>query len=200
MARPGQGDEWAAVRSEYAAWVASPPGLRRQFNMPRSKTEFSELKGVSDRTLRRWQDRDDFKEEVELHRRRIEGSVDGGTVASKVGGARARPGTVLEPRKREPAAMSSPTLVDTGDAEPGISRHELLYRQAKNDVFERAAEGAPTAVELMMKYWGRELLEQEQAEQQLFAQMSDEELLDEVVTLAGEELLVGRLAARAAGE
>lgn len=196
MVRQGQGDEWSAVRSEFAAWYATPAPLRRQFGMPRTQEEFADLKGVTTRTLRRWRERDDFREEVELHRRRIEAGVDGGTVAVKVNRPKLRPGSTLEPA--ESRTDQSPVVADTDEFEVGISKHELLYRQAKDDVFARAAEGSAPAIELMMKYWGREMLAQEQAEQQLFAEMSDGELVDEVVSLLGEERLLEVLAVRAA--
>lgn len=196
MAGGGQTVQWKRTREEYAAWFATPKRMRRHYGMPRSQTEFAEMKGVDPRTLRRWQDRDDFQQQVEVHRRRLEGSlVDGASLAAAVGGESARPGEVVVPRSDPEHQL--PPLEDDPAFEEGMSRHELLYRQAKDDVFMKASEGSAGAIELMMKYWGKDLLAKEEAEEELFAGMSDDELAGEVVKLLGEERVARQLAAAA---
>ena len=195
MGGMGQGDEWGQLRDEFAAWFATPKRLRRQLNLPRTEREFADMKGVSERTLRRWKQREDFGPLVETHRSRVLGALDGAAVAPNVGVS--RPRTFGEVRDDEDPWESAPTVEDDPAFEPGVGRHEFLYRQAKDDVFQRASEGSSQAIELMMKYWGREMLEKEQAEQDLFADMTDEELLNEVVSLAGEEQVARTLASRA---
>lgn len=196
MSGGGQTADWTRLREEYAAWYATPKRSRRHFGLPRTQAEFAEMKDVDTRTLRRWQEREDFQAEVALHRQRLEGAlVDGSSLAAKVGGEAARPGQVVTPRNTE---YAPPPLEADAVFEEGMSRHELLYRQAKDDVFMKASEGSSAAIDLMMKYWGKGLLAKEEAEEELFAGMTDEQLAAEVVALLGPDELARQLARSAA--
>lgn len=191
MPSDGQGDEWERLRWEFAAWQATPQRLRAMHGLPRTQKEWSELKGVADRTLRRWKEREDFQEAVATHKARIDGSVEGASVVPSMG----RPRAKTRGEDRTVTVEDGVTAEDDALHEAGMSRHELLYRRARDDIFERAAEGSSAAVELMMKYWGQELVDAERAEQEVFRDMTDEELVGELVRLAGSELVARTLAA-----
>jgi hypothetical protein len=175
---------------EYVTWFVTPKRLRKQFGLPNTDAEFANLKGVSERTVRRWKQREDFMPMVEQQKRRVAENAKVSAVA--VGPARAA--THGNSNLVKDTGEFVPSVEDDRLFEEGISQEELQFRQAKDAIFEKAAEGNQQAFDLMMKYWGSQYVDAERTESQLFREMSDEDLIRELLSAVGAERVAEFLA------
>ena len=183
------------VKAEFAAWMATPKRLKISLGLPQTQKDFAELKGVSDRQLRRWKSDPEFEQWVDQEKVRIQGELPNSTVR-----AMAQPRAATDARAvqnlQPPAAV---TEQDDPLAQVEVSAEERQYLQVKQTLVKMAEDGSTQAADLFMKHWGKAFIEAEQTDglSQL-AEMSDEELLAQVLDLIGEEALADWLAGRAA--
>jgi len=178
------------VRSEYAAWLATPKRLKTSLGLPEHKRAFADMKGVSERTLQRWEKEESFIALVEQQKRRLAGSAPNAAVAA-VGPA--RPVTHGNGLKKL-APLEPAGLTDDPVYEESLSDDELGYRQVKDTLISMARDGSSQAIDLYMKHYGKPFVEAEQATGRMFPSMSDEQLLEEVCRLIGKDAMSSYLA------
>jgi hypothetical protein len=171
------------IRNEYASWLATPQRLRVSLNLPTNKTAFAEMKGVNVKTLTRWEKSPGFSDIVEQRKNEALNNVTNSSVAA-IGPPRpVTHGTALKNlRKLEPA-----TITDDPVWEEELSPDEFRYRQVKDTLVKMAMDGSQQAIDLYLKHYGKPFIAAEQSDSSMFENMSDEELLREVVRLAGIE-------------
>lgn len=164
------------VRMEFAAWCATPKRLKKQFNLPLTKRDFAYMKGVNERTLRRWELQESFQTLVQQRKVEFSNNVPNSAIAA-IGPARpvkhataAKKVTPPEPVKAE----------DDSVYDEDLSDDELRYHQVKDTLARMAMDGNQGAIDLYMKHYGKPFIEAEQATANMFPNMSDQELLEEV--------------------
>lgn len=174
-----------AIRNEYASWVATPHRLKISLNLPTTKKAFSEMKGVNQRTLTRWERDEDFKKIVEQRKADMLNNATNSAVAA-IGPPRpVTHGTALKKfNQLEPV-----TIKDDPVWEEELSPDELRYRQVKDTLVNMAMDGSQQAIDLYLKHYGKPFITAEQSDTSMFSKMSDEDLLKEIVRLAGVERL-----------
>lgn len=178
------------VRNEYAAWVATPKRLKTSLHLPDTKRAFAEMKGVSERTLQRWEKQESFQTLVEQQKLRLSGAATNATV-SAIGPPRpVTHGTAL----KNLAPLEPVMPEDDPVYEESLSDEELGYRQVKDTLLSMARDGSSQAIDLYMKHYGKPFVEAEQAANRMFPGMSDEELVSEVCRLLGKDAMSAYLA------
>ena len=182
------------IRNEYASWLATPNRLKTSLNLPKNKTAFSNMKGVSMRTLTRWEQSDDFQTIVEQRKNDMLNNVPNSAVAA-VGPPRpVTHGTALKNMKKlEPA-----TIEDDPVWEEELSPDEFRYRQVKDTLVKMAMDGSQQAIDLYLKHYGKPFIAAEQQDGSLFEGMSDAQLVKEIVRIVGIEALSEIIAESAA--
>ena len=143
------------------------------------------MKGVSPRTLTRWESSPDFEKLVEQRRIQVSGMAPNSAVAA-VGPPRpAKHGNALKKfEKLEPASIEDDPVYDVE-----LTPDELRYQQVKDTLLGMATDGNQQAIDLYMKHYGKPFVEAEQRSAKLFPTMTDDELANEVVRLLGKERL-----------
>jgi hypothetical protein len=182
------------IRQEYAAWCATPRRLRVQLGLPVSKREFSELKGVNERTLQRWDKLDSHRELVEQKRKKFAGQVENAAISAAIGPP--RPETHGNALKKY-QTLDVATIEDDPVWQPELSKDELRYQQVKDTLVQLAADGQSQAIDLYLKHWGKPFIEAEQSATGMFPSLSDDELLERVCRLMGKEVMTNFLAKEA---
>lgn len=182
------------IRQEYAAWSATPRRLRVQLGLPDSKRGFAELKGISERTLQRWDSLDSHKMLVEQKRKKFAGQADNASVSLAIGPPRAEThGNALK-------KYDTPLEVGPEDDpvwSPELSKDEQRYHQVKDTLVGMAADGHSQAIDMYLKHWGKPFIEAEQSTTGMFPNLSEEELLERVCRLLGKEVMGNFLAKEA---
>jgi hypothetical protein len=166
------------VKNEYINWLATPRRELIAQGLPTTKKAFASLKGVNERTLQRWEAEEDFK--AILAQRKEEKILD---VVEAIGPP--RPITHGNALKK----FSEPTVAVT---------EEEKYLKVKDTLVGLATQGNQGAIDMYMKHYGKSFVEAEQAAGTLFANMSDDELVQEVFSLLGIEKVSSVLAAKIA--
>jgi len=184
MARPAK----AEIQNEYAYWCATTKRLRVSLGLPLTDSEFSQVKGVDPRTLRRWKQTEDFKEAVLRHRNELANSRPNSAI-SKI--------NVSHPPAERLVAV---TEADDPALQPGISVDEQNYLQVKDTLIRMAQDGNQGAIDLYLKHYGKSFVESERQEFRDYADYSDDRLADEVLSWVGVEYVSRWLASQAAGE
>jgi hypothetical protein len=182
------------VRQEYAAWCATPRRLRVQLGLPDSKRAFAELKGISERTLQRWDALDSHKMLVDQKRQKFAGQVDNASVSLAIGPPRPeKHGNALKKYKTAEAVG----LEDDPVWNPELSYDEQKYQQVKDTLVGMAADGHSQAIDMYLKHWGKPFIEAEQSTSGMFPNLSDDDLLERVCRLLGKEVMANFLAKEA---
>lgn len=173
------------IRHEYASWLATPPRLKASLNLPKTKKAFAEMKGVSVRTMTRWERQEEFQEIVAQRKVEMLNASPNSAVAA-IGPPRpVTHGTALKNLKGlEPAKITDDPVWDED-----LSPDEQRYRQVKDTLVNMAMDGSQQAIDLYLKHYGKPFIAAEQADSSMFANMSDEQLLKEIVRMAGVERL-----------
>lgn len=180
---------------DYANFLLTTRRDRELHGLPQSDQEYAVLKGMTDRTLRRWRNEDEeFQAFVDELRERLntEGEPEGWVPLNelKVAEVPSDPRTLprAEQRVTVPPPEADPEFDDR------LSKDEQQYAKVKAEIARQAAGGDARALELYLKYWGQDHLERERQQQELLQGMSDERLVREVVELLGVELVASALA------
>ena len=152
------------------------------------------MKGVSVRTLNRWEQLEDFQKLVHQRKMELANATPNSTV-SAVGPPRpASHGNAT--RKYEaprPAELSDDPAYD-----PTLTPDEQRYQQVKQTLVNMAADGNQGAIDLYMKHYGKPFVESEQKFGKMFPSMSDDELENEIIKLIGTEKISSALTRMAA--
>lgn len=162
------------VKNEYITWLATPKRELIANNLPTTKKAFAELKGVSQRTLSRWEGQEDFQEI--LRQRKSERVND---IVEAIG---------------PPRPATHGTSLKKYDIPEVVLSEEDKYLKVKDTLVEMATQGNQGAIDMYMKHYGKSFIEAENASGTLFANMSDDELLQEVFKLLGVEKVSAALA------
>jgi len=180
------------IRNEYASWLATPQRLRVSLNLPKTKTAFAEMKGVSVKTLRRWEKSPEFAEIVEQRKNESLNNVTNSAVAA-IGPPRPATHGNTKLKKLEPATIEDDPVWDED-----LSPEELKYRQVKDTLVQMAMDGSQQAIDLYLKHYGKPFIAAEQKDDSLFEGMTDEQLVKEIVRVVGVERLTQTIAEIAA--
>ena len=191
---PVQADK-IKIRKEFIAWCATPQRLRVQLDLPKTKREFAELKGVNEKTLQRWTKLSDHDQLVEQHKKKFVGNLDNSSITKQI----KKPvpethGNALKKYEDKPTV----TISDDPVWNPELSHDEQRYQQVKDTLVTMAADGHSQAIDLYLKHWGKPFIEAEQSTTGMFPSLSDQELLDRVCKILGKEVMTGFLAKEAA--
>jgi len=180
---PAKADR-SKIKQEYVAWCATPKRLRIQLNLPATKRSFAELKGISERTLQRWDNDADHAQLVDQHRRKFAGNVDNASLVKGINKPRPeKHGNAL--KKYEPEETVK--LSDDPVWNPELSADEQRYVQVKDTLLQMASDGSQAAIDLYLKHWGKSFVEAEQSVIGMFPNMSDHELTERILKLLGKE-------------
>ena len=162
-----------AFKREYAQWMVLSDREKKRNKLPMNHSEFARWKGVSDRTLRRWRTEPSFLETLSL--------VQEEAARRKVGAAT----RVLEPDVGS---------LDDASLEGLSSAAESEYRRVRATLAQMASDGSTDAMRLYMQYYGSEFARAEAEENQDLRGMSDEQLVEELVLVAGKDRVAAVLA------
>jgi hypothetical protein len=176
----------AKVRKEYIAWCSTPRRLKVQLGLPNTKRDFADLKGVSERTLQRWDNLPDHDELVDQHKKRFAGNLDNAAISKKIGQPRPEShGNALKKYEDEPMVQAS----DDPVWNPNIGADEQRYLQVKDTLVRMAQDGHQAAIDLYLKHWGKPFIEAEQSTSGMFPNLSEKELRERICKLLGKEVL-----------
>jgi hypothetical protein len=168
------------VKNEYITWLATPKRELIANDLPTTKKAFAALKGVSQRTLTRWEGDEDFKEI--LRQRRNERVND---IVEAIG---------------PPRPVTHATALKKYEVPEVKLSEEDKYLKVKDTLVDMATQGSQGAIDMYMKHYGKSFVEAEQASGLLFSNMSDDELLQEVFKLLGVEKVSSALALAVASD
>lgn len=167
-----------AVRAAYVDWLLTDEEIRAMHGLGVSHADFARLNGVTSRTLRRWREDPGFTELVEATRKRLEQQRS------------------AEPSKPKPKSQAQVDALARG-AEPGTDLWD--FHEIKGALKARAMAGDSNAINVWIKTFGTDLMEQERQEaESLFPSMSDDDLAASVLELVGDEVAAAWLADRVA--
>lgn len=180
------------IQKEYASWVATPKRLKVSLSLPQTKQAFADMKGVSVRTLTRWEQAEGFQELVRQRQVELANSGPNSTVRA-VGPVRpASHGNALKKFEvDEPAKMEDDPVYDKN-----LSPDEVSYFQVKDTLLRLASDGNQGAIDLYMKHYGKPFIDAEQKAGTLFPNMTNEQLESEILSLIGDERISEHLASR----
>ena len=187
------------LMGEYAAWVATPKRLRRQLKLPVTIADFAELKGVTERTLYRWNNEPYFTKLVEQAKLRYLGDTPNASVNPELEAiaGRASPAKDARVQRRLEAAAQPATVEDdllASDAE--LDEAEREYRKVRQELVSMAEDGRLPAIEAYMKLFGRPFIEAELNTDSPYVHLDDEELVGQVLAEIGEEAVAEWLGRR----
>lgn len=184
------------IQKEYASWTATPRRLKVSLGLPQTKQAFADMKGISTRTLTRWEGLEDFKELVRQRQQELSNSTRNSTVRA-VGPPRpAQHGNALKKFETDAAAIIS----DDPVYDERLTPDEISYRQVKDTLLRLASDGNQGAIDLYMKHYGRPFIDAEQKAGTLFPSMSNQHLESEILLIIGDERISEYLAERVAVE
>lgn len=139
------------------------------------------MKGINPRTLRRWKEDPEFQKIVEQRKMELANSAPNSTIAA-VGPPRA----AIDPRTVKRLTPPDPaTLEDDPVYDPGLTPDEQKYFQVKDTLVQMAMDGNQTAIDLYLKHYGKPFVEAEQSKFEDYANMSDEQIVEEFCRWAG---------------
>jgi len=169
------------VRMEFAAWCATPKRLKKQLNLPLTKTDFAYMKSVSERTLRRWELQESFQTLVEQRKVEFRNNVPNSAIAAAIG----NPKPVTHGTALKKLELPKPvTAEDDPVYDEELSPDELRYQQVKDTLVRMAMDGNQGAIDMYMKHYGKPFVDAEQQTANMFPEMSDEQLFAEVEKFA----------------
>lgn len=171
------------VQKEYASWVATPKRLKVSLGLPQTKQAFADMKGVSVRTLTRWEATDGFQELVKQRQIELANSSPNSTVRAVGPNRPATHGNALKKFEVDPPA----TLKDDPVYDKNLSPDEISYRQVKDTLLKLASDGNQGAIDLYMKHYGKPFIDAEQKAGTMFPNMSNEVLEVEILSMIGDE-------------
>jgi hypothetical protein len=180
---PIQADK-VKIRKEYIAWCATPQRLRVQLDLPKTKREFAELKGINEKTLQRWQNLPEHKEMVEQHKRKFAGNIENSSITRQI--KKPMPethGNALKKYQDPPTV----TLEDDPVWNPTLGPDEQRYLKVKDTLVNMASDGHSQAIDMYLKHWGKPFIEAEQSSVGMFPNLSDNELTERILSLLGKE-------------
>jgi hypothetical protein len=180
------------IQKEYASWAATPKRLKVSLGLPQTKQAFAEMKGVSVRTLTRWESVEGFRELVNQRQIELTNSGPNSTVRAVGPNRPAKHGNALKKFEVEPAA----TLEDDTVYNKNLSPDEVSYFQVKDTLLRLASDGNQGAIDLYMKHYGKPFIDAEQKAGTLFPNMTNQQLELEILSLIGDEKISEHLASR----
>lgn len=180
---PVQADK-VKIRKEYIAWCATPQRLRVELDLPKTKREFAELKGINEKTLQRWQNLPEHKDMVEQHKRKFAGNIENSSITRQI--KKPMPethGNALKKYQDPPTV----TLEDDPVWNPALGPDEQRYLKVKDTLVNMASDGHSQAIDMYLKHWGKPFIEAEQSSVGMFPNLSDNELTERILSLLGKE-------------
>jgi hypothetical protein len=180
------------IQKEYASWVATPRRLKVSLGLPQTKQAFADMKGVSVRTLTRWEGLESFQELVSQRQIELANSTPNSTVRA-VGPPRpAQHGNALKKFEVEQPATSA----DDPVYDERLTPDEISYRQVKDTLLRLASDGNQGAIDLYMKHYGKPFIEAEQKAGTLFPTMTNDMLEAAILAIIGDERISHHLSER----
>jgi hypothetical protein len=173
------------VQAEYAAWLATPKRLRTQLGLPPDKRSFAEFKGISERSLYRWEKEPAFAKLVEQRKMQLVGASPNAAVAA-IGTAQPYTDARLARKMAPPPAATEADDPVYLQGE-GLDADEIQYLKVKSTLAQMAADGNQGAMDLFLKHYGKSFIEAERADLNPFSALDDVELVRQVLETIGVE-------------
>jgi hypothetical protein len=169
-----QNNKYELLQNEYIEWLLMDKHQRAVSGLPSSDVEWSKVKGISDRTVRKWKTHESFIEKYENRQREH---------ALRIPGA-----TVLQTSGRVAGKGSIP-----GGHDSNKSEHEAI----KAKLIERAMSGDRASAELYFKTYGKLYVDEELASRKSdFRDMDVDGLYQRVLGLLPTEVIEAEIAKR----
>jgi hypothetical protein len=155
--------------------------------------EFSAMKDVDPRTLRRWKGRPEFQELVEQHKVELTNNVTNSAI-SKINNPVPKTGKQGEAlRPPDPVRLEDDPVFD-----PGLTPDEMSYLQVKDTLIRMAMDGNQGAMDLYLKHYGKSFVDAESKDFSDYDGYDDDQLIEEIVTWVGIERISEWLARKTA--
>jgi hypothetical protein len=152
---------------QFADWLLKDEETKERLNLPRTKAEYAISVGISDRTIRRWQNDPMFKALLE---KKTASKVKKGLSAVSVDG--------------------TPAIIEEDEEETP----EGEYQQIKSALVKGALTGDPKYLDLYFKTYGKDFVAEEAAARTSnLASLSLDDLIVETAAVVGESYLVDYL-------
>lgn len=182
------------LMNEFATWMAMPKRLKASLQLPTSTKAFAEFKGVSERTLYRWKKDPSFIKMVEQRKLEQVAQVPNSAVA-KVGPPRPI-NDARALRNRNLDGTDPATEADDPVYSQGLDAAEVQYLKVKDTLARMAADGNQGAMDLYLKHYGKQFLELEREDANPFVDLTDGQLVDQILESIGEERVAEWIAGR----
>lgn len=164
MSSPSHAKRFELLQNEYIEWLLTDKHQRAVMGLPASDVEWAKVKGISDRTIRKWKQDEKFVAKYENRQKEVELSLPGATALAtspKAGGGK---------------KVASPGSVSGDDSND--------YNIIKNKLVERAMSGDRASAELYFKTYGKLYVDEEAASRRSDFRDADIEVLyDRVLAL-----------------
>lgn len=170
-------------------WLALTPAERASAGLPATQREFAERWSLATRTVIRWKQNDALV--AETYRRageRLTGGLHDPGAEPPTAGPQKRQGA--PPRGFLPGAGSRPSP-DLGQGMHTLALDEgdpasAEFDDIRSNIASAALRGDQKALDTYMRWFGSEFLEEQRAQRESsFADMSDEQLVDGILSLIG---------------
>ena len=169
-----QNNKYELLQNEYIEWLLMDKHQRAVSGLPSSDFEWSKVKGISDRTVRKWKTNEAFITKYENRQREQALKIPGATALQTQGRVKGKGGVV-------------------GGHDSNKSEHEAI----KAKLIERAMSGDRASAELYFKTYGKLFVDEELASRKSdFRDMDIEELYARVLGLVPEEVIRAELEKR----
>jgi hypothetical protein len=149
-------------------WLTYSQAERKRFKLPETQKRFAERWGVSPRSVIRWIQQDPLVEAVrEREEQRVKGKRE------------PAPLVPLPDPQAEPEPVPE---LDLEDYDPASAE----FLEIRRNIAELARQGDQKALDTYMRWFGKEILEEQRAQRESsFSDMSDEALVESILALVG---------------
>lgn len=145
-------------RRAFAEWLVTPTSTRRAHRLPDSKEAYARARGVTSRTLRRWEGEESFQR------------------------------LLTEARERLAEMAVEPVLAPPAPAASLDDQMRQDYEAIRGRVLSRALEGDPKMLDVWMKMFGQTFVQEDMAARARgLADLDDDALVAETLELIGRE-------------
>jgi hypothetical protein len=162
-------DRYELLQNEYIEWSLMDKHARAVANLPSSDVQWAKVKGIADRTIRKWKVNPAFIAKYEAREREKALALPGATALQTTG-------AVLNQKQKD-------------------DRNE--HEQIKAKLIERAMAGDRASAELYFKTYGKAYVDEEVASRKSdFREMDIEQLYERVLSLVPVSKIEAELAKR----
>jgi hypothetical protein len=162
-------DKYELLQNEYIEWALMDKHAKAVANLPSSDVQWAKVKGIADRTIRKWKQNPEFIAKYEKRERERTLALPGAT------------------------ALQTAGAINNQKAKDERNEHEAI----KSKLIERAMAGDRASAELYFKTYGKAFVDEEVASRKSdFREMDIEQLYEKVLALVPVSKIEDELAKR----